>query len=195
MVNVAMIHTGLKSGIKPAFLLGVGSSFGDLCYAGTSAIGLAFVLNYVAIRWILWIGGTTVLAYLAFNMVKESITGGNGVSGTAHDQAVELTVTSSKELLRGFWLAVSSPSSILWFAAVGGSVIAASAGNSYRSLALFFSGFFLGGMVWSLFIAILSSKGGKFIGPKLRQYCCLISGLLFVYFTFKVAIEGYHPLL
>jgi L-lysine exporter family protein LysE/ArgO len=54
---------------------------------------------------------------------------------------------------------------------------------------------FLGGMVWSLFIAILSSKGGKFIGPKLRQYCCLISGLLFVYFAFKVAIEGYHILL
>lgn len=121
-VNVAMLHTGLKAGPKPAFLLGVGSCVGDLCYAGAAALGLSFILDYVIIGWMLWIGGTLALA-------------------------------------------------------------------------LFFSGFFVGGLAWSLCMAMLSGRGGKFIGPQLRRYCGVISAVIFASLACKVAIDGYHTLL
>ena len=49
--------------------------------------------------------------------------------------------------LRGALLAMSSPSAILWFAAVGGALIAKAGATSATTAPVFLGGFFLGGLV------------------------------------------------
>ncbi len=86
-------------------------------------VGMSLLMQFTVVRWILWIGGTLVLLYLSFNMMKETLWPKNLT------MSLEGSATRSKSwigtLLTGAGLALSSPSAILWFATVGGSIISA----------------------------------------------------------------------
>lgn len=60
---------------------------------------------------------------------------------------------------RGVMLAMSSPSAILWFAAVGGAIIARQ-GSDMTSAGLFLGGFFTAGVFWAFVLCLLASQGG-----------------------------------
>lgn len=197
MVNVATIKTGLERGFLRSFLVGFGSSLGDLVYAVLSMIGISLLLEHVLLRWILWIGGTIVLCYLAIHMLRETI------------RPKQLQISSENSLLSdqswfkavmfGMGLALSSPSAILWFATIGGSIIATT-GATFKEgdttpLLVFFIGFFCAGLVWSLFVAYASGQARKLMGPKLIRFFSLVSALLFVYFGSRVFMNGVHTLL
>jgi L-lysine exporter family protein LysE/ArgO len=92
-------------------------------------------------------------------------------------------------------LALSSPSAILWFAAVGGALIAKSGATSAGAAALFLSGFFLGGLGWTLFLCSLASHGRKRAGTGLLRACHVVSALLFAWFSYSVIVQGYHDLI
>jgi L-lysine exporter family protein LysE/ArgO len=97
--------------------------------------------------------------------------------------------------LRGVLLAVSSPSAILWFAAVGGALIAKTGATSPTTALQFLGGFFLGGLCWTIFICGLGSHGRKRAGAGLLRACHVLSALLFAYFSYSVIVNGYHDLI
>jgi L-lysine exporter family protein LysE/ArgO len=97
--------------------------------------------------------------------------------------------------LRGVLLAVSSPSAILWFAAVGGALIAKAGATSPKTALIFLGGFFLGGLCWTIFICGLGSHGRKRAGAGLLRACHVLSALLFAYFSYSVIVNGYHDLI
>lgn len=185
-VNVALFRTGLQRGMGPAFWLGLGSCLGDLIYAGLSAMAIGFVLQFAPVRWALWLGGTAILLYLAYKMIRESM----------HKQLVfnpldaPLTQSETLKLIgRGMALALSSPSALLWFATVGGSVIASQT-NSQSDIVPFFAGFFVAGVLFSVVIAYIASQGRR-LGPTWVRGLALASAALFLYFAIKVFVEGY----
>lgn len=194
IVNIAVIKTGLERGAVPSFLVGLGSSFGDLIYAGLSMVGMSLLMQFSAVRWILWIGGTVVLLYLSFNMIKETLRPRN--LNVASDGLVRSDNSWFKPFLTGVGLALSSPSAILWFAAVGGSVIAATA-RRYQidTLATFFLGFFCAGVLWSFVVAYVSGQVRKIIGTQWVRLLSLVSAVLFIYFACRVFLNGLHTLL
>lgn len=183
IVNVSIIRNGVEKGFYPAFMIGLGSCFGDLLYAFISLAGISFILNFLFVRYTLWIGGTIVLLYFAYNMAKHTIKN-------------SLHATESKEIKSGryFWngiaLALSSPTSILWFATVGGSIIASNHYQDKFALAFFFSGFFMAGLIWSMSISLISSHGGK-LGKTFSQTVSIISAILFLYFAVDIFLKGY----
>jgi L-lysine exporter family protein LysE/ArgO len=193
VVNVAMVRTGLQHGAKAAFLLGLGSSFGDLIYALTSLVAISFVLQNLMVRWCLWLGGTGVLLALTYRMLKESFNPAK-VSYASGDVSPPENHSGGGDFARGLGLALASPSAILWFATVGGSVIASSA-NGTKVLVPFFVGFFGCGVSWSLAIAIITGQGRKVMGPNFIRALSFGSALLFLYFAIKVFVEGYRTLL
>ncbi|BCQ64186.1 hypothetical protein PBOI14_59360 [Pseudomonas sp. Boi14] len=65
---------------------------------------------------------------------------------------------------------MSSPSAILWFAAVGGTLIARSGGGGIADSGLFLAGFFCAGLVWTLGLCLAATQGGKLLGTS----CCAI---------------------
>ncbi len=191
IVNIAIMKTGVERGALPALMIGVGSGIGDLVYAALSLVGISLVLELAAVRWALWIGGTLVLLYLTISMIRHSL------SSRAFTSDGDTTTSSSlrNDFLWGIGLALSSPSAILWFATVGGSVIASTHMESRLSLVDFFGGFFLASNLWSIAIAYICQHGGNMMGPKLMKGFSVASAGLFLCFAVKVFMNGYRTLL
>ena len=200
-VNIAMLRAGLQRGAASAFWLGVGSCVGDLVYAGLSAVAISVVLQFAAVRWALWLGGSGFMLFLAIKMIRESwhqmaAPTANMAAGVLSQSVALGPADMAKHVLRGLGLALSSPSAILWFATVGGSVIATqltTQSNAERGPALltFFTGFFVAGIVWTVLIALVSGQGRKLMGPQLTRGLTLASALMFAYFAVKIFVDGY----
>lgn len=192
-VNVALLRAGVQRGMLPALLIGIGSSFGDLVYAVLSMLGISLLLNSLLFKWILWIGGTAILLYMTWSMVKELY--------RPKELQLDAEEGAPRSLLKDFtWgigLALASPSAILWFATIGGSVIAASQADHHSNAALlqFFGGFFSASIMWSILLSGIASQGGKLMGPKLVRGFSFLSAVLFLYFAGKVFMNGLETLL
>jgi L-lysine exporter family protein LysE/ArgO len=195
LVNVAVLSLTLSHGFKPGFWLGLGSCFGDLIYASLALAGMAALLQFDAVRWVVWLGGAAVLLFLTWKMAREALfpASAPAVAGEAAPAAPR--TSAWRGFARGVLLAVSSPSAILWFAAVGGALIAKAGATSAPTASIFLSGFFLGGLCWTLFLCGLASHGRKRAGAGLLRGCHMLSALLFAYFSYSVIVNGYRDLI
>lgn len=194
LVNVAMLSLTISHGFKPGFWLGLGSCVGDLVYAALALAGMAVLLQFEAVRWAVWVGGGAVLLFLTGKMAREALSparaGNAGPQDSASPQA-----SAPRSFMRGVLLAMSSPSEILWFAAVGGALIAKAGATTPATASVFLSGFFLGGLAWTLFVCTLASQGRKRAGATLMRACHVVSALLFAYFSYSVIVGGYRDLI
>ncbi|MFX1734697.1 LysE family transporter [Paraburkholderia sp. A1RI_3L] len=195
LVNVAMISLTLTHGFKPGFWLGLGSCLGDLIYAALALAGMAALLQFAPVRWVVWIGGGAILLFLTWKMAREAVNPAVAPAVAGEADASTPHLSPSRGFTRGALLALSSPTAILWFAAVGGALIAKSGATNASGAAVFLSGFFLGGLAWTLFLCSLASHGRKRAGPGLLRACHVLSALLFAYFSWSVIVNGYHDLI
>ncbi|ABC38850.1 LysE family protein [Burkholderia thailandensis E264] len=195
LVNVAMLSLTLSHGFKPGFWLGVGSCVGDLVYAALALAGMAVLLRFEAVRWVVWLGGGAMLLFLTWKMAREALFP-EPARDIGDDAPAALARKGTwRNFARGMLLAMSSPSAILWFAAVGGALIAKAGATTPASASVFLSGFFLGGLAWTLFLCTLASQGRKRAGAGLMRACHVVSALLFAYFSYSVIAGGYRDLI
>jgi L-lysine exporter family protein LysE/ArgO len=186
LANIAMITLSMQRGFARGLWLGLGTCVGDLAYAILAMLGMAVLLQYEAVRYVLWLGGTAVLAWFCFRMIMSAITVNAGIEASAGQWGK----TRLALFLRGIFLAMSSPSAILWFAAVGGALIARQ-GSSMESASLFLGGFLTAGVVWSVALCALADQGGRIMGERMLRWAYMASALIFAYFTLYVVITGY----
>lgn len=183
IVNVATIRVALTQGGTAAFLLGVGSCVGDLIYFTLAATGVATLAQWAPVRWSLWLFGTAVLLYLAWKMAREVV----------HPRQITLGETPRQShhslLLAGMGLALASPTAILWFAAVGGSVIA-SLGGDRGALLPFAAGFAAAGLTWAAMIAYGAGTLRGSLGRPLTRALALASAIVFLYLATVVFVRG-----
>ncbi len=185
IVNIALINTAIRFGMRPAMLLGLGSCFGDLIYAILSLVGIGLLLKFDGVRWFISIGGVVLLLLLAWDAMRS----------LWRDQSSILVADAPLPIVprylfgRGLLLSLASPTSILWFAAIGGSLIARSNPQSHAGMLALFGGFFCGGFSWCLFITGLSSRGGRVLGDRFRGYCAGLSAALFIYFAVRILLS------
>ncbi|SAL39596.1 lysine exporter protein LysE/YggA [Caballeronia udeis] len=196
IANVAIISLTLSHGFKPGMMLGLGTCFGDLVYAALALAGMAALLQFDAVRWVVWIGGAIVLLFLTFKMAREALLPASAPPVEGEPDLIATPRPSHlRSFMRGTLLAVSSPSAILWFAAVGGALIAKAGATGPASASVFLIGFFCGGLGWTLFICTLASHGRKRAGTTLLRACHVLSAVLFAYFAYSVIVNGYHDLI
>jgi len=188
IANIAMITLAMQRGYFHGFWLGMGTCVGDLAYALLALTGMAVLLQYEAVRWILWIGGGAMLLFFAVKMLI-----------AAFRKASELNVSEShqyrpllREFGRGVVLAMSSPTAILWFATVGGALISRMGQHSVTATSWFLSGFFIAGMFWTCVLCLVGSFGGRLLGQRLLKYSYIASALIFSYFALYVIVSGYR---
>lgn len=189
IVNIALINAALSSGMRSAMQLGLGSCVGDLCYAVLSLLGIGVLLQFDWLRWSIAWGGLAILLYLAWDAARAVLRDRAGaVAGEAAAAALISSIEPRRLFARGVVLSLASPTSIIWFAAVGGSVIAQHNPHSAIGMVALFSGFFVGGFGWCLFITGLSAHGGRVLGDRFRRLCNAISAVLFVYFALRIVL-------
>ncbi|HEY1610981.1 MAG TPA: LysE family transporter [Paraburkholderia sp.] len=195
IVNVAIISTTLSHGFRPGFWLGLGSCFGDVTYAALALAGMAALLQFSPVRWVVWIGGAGILLMLTAKMAREALNPSTAPPVEGRADAASPHLSPSRGFVRGWLLALSSPTAILWFAAVGGALIAKSGATTAGAAALFLGGFFLGGLTWTLSLCSLASHGRKRAGTGLLRACHVLSAVLFAYFSYAVIVDGYRDLI
>jgi len=195
LVNVAIISATLSHGFRSGFWLGLGSCFGDLVYAALALAGMAALLQFEPVRWVVWIGGAAILLTLTAKMAREALRPSTAPPVEGRADTASPSVAPARGFARGVLLALSSPTAILWFAAVGGALIAKSGATTAGAAALFLGGFFAGGLAWTLFLCGLASHGRKRAGAGLLRACHLLSALLFAYFSWEVIVDGYRDLI
>lgn len=186
MVNVAIVKAGVERGFKSSFLIGFGSCFGDMAYLALALFGFSYILDIEAVKWTLWIAGTIVLLFLSYKMIKESL----------HPKMIDWNGSGlkSRKSSADFWFglgtALSSPTVMLWFVASAGPIVAELNGDGRSVVAMFVTGFFAAGLLWSFMMALISSRTGKALGPTFIRVLSLLSAILFLYFAVKVFISG-----
>ncbi len=188
LVNVAAMRVGARDGAWPSFVLGLGSGCGDMIYAGAAMLGISAVLSFAGVRWSLWAGGSLVLAYLALRMLRESLRPAPLANLAAGEAPPARRLAGY--FAQGLGLALASPSAILWFAAVGGAVIASTAGRTGGGVWPFLAGFFGGGLAWSAVIAVASSRCGR-LGAGFVRAVSVGGALVFAALAVKVFLDGY----
>lgn len=187
IANIAMMTLAMQRGFAQGFLLGVGTCIGDLIYAMLAMAGMTVLLHIEPVRWALWIGGSVILTVLSIKMLGSALKASPGLEDKAQQPKPESRLAS---LSRGIFLAMSSPSAILWFAAVGGAIIAKQ-GRSMANISLFLTGFFMAGLFWAVVLCGLARQGGKLMGAKMLKISYLASALIFIYFAVYVVYSGY----
>lgn len=190
IVNVAIIDTSLKQGARPAIWMGLGSCVGDLIWAVISLLGMSVLLQFTAVRWVTWLGGGSLLLFLAVKMARQAWQDARQIETSTMPQSGRRSLFG-----RGMMLAMASPSSILWFAAVGGSLIAQATDGSLLSTTRFLTGFFAGGLGWTLLIVYSATHGARLFGQRFTQGCLLLSAVLYLWFAGLVLVNGYRNLL
>jgi L-lysine exporter family protein LysE/ArgO len=184
IVNVAIVRTALQRGGRAGLAVGAGSCFGDLFYFGAALLGVATLLAWPPFRWALWLGGTAILIGLSVKMVREVV----------RPRALDFDGPADpRPALRlfgwGFSLSLASPTAILWFAVVGGSVIA-ELGGTRADLIPFAAGFFAAGLAWSAGLAAAAATLRHVGGRRLSRALAFASALLFIYFAVMVFVRG-----
>lgn len=187
IANIAMITLAMQRGYLQGFWLGIGTCFGDLAYAILALAGMTVLLQYSSVRWSLWLGGSGLLVYFAIKMLI-SAWRGPGAPVSPHPAQAR---GGWREFGRGVFLAMSSPTSILWFAAVGGVLISRSGAHGLVGAGLFLCGFFSAGVLWCAVLCLVASQGGKLLGDRLLRYSYLASAAIFCYFAVYVIGSGY----
>ena len=168
IANVAIISLALSHGFKPGFVLGLGTCFGDLFYAALALAGMSALLQFSAVRWVVWIGGAIVLLFLTWKMAREALYPASAPPVEGEADLTEPRPSHCEGFLRGALLAVSSPS--------GDSLVRGGRRRADRQgrrdepdeRAPCFSRLFLGGLGWTIFICTLASHGRKRAGTA----CC-----------------------
>ena len=188
VANIAMITLAMQRGCLQGFWLGLGTCFGDLCYAILAMAGMSVLLQYESVRWVLWLGGSAMLIGFAIKMIRNALSPQDALA-LEHTPAA---TSGKKDFMRGVFLAMSSPSAILWFAAVGGTLISRAGGEGALSTALFLSGFFCAGLVWSAGLCFAAAQGGRLLGQSLLRYSYIASAAIFCYFAAFVILSGYR---
>ncbi len=195
IVNIAIIRAGLMHGFKPALWLGLGSTIGDTIYLSLSVIGISMILDFLVFHWILWIGSTGLLLYMSIHMFREAwnehkIKAKMGIM--LQTENVNKKQNAKRFLSQGLILALSSPSSILWFVASGGSIIDSHVSRNFDSqIIYFFCGFISAGLLWSIVLAYTIWHSKRLISNNVIQLLYLLSAVLFLYFTVKTFVYGY----
>ncbi|KAA5974473.1 MULTISPECIES: LysE family translocator [unclassified Pantoea] len=188
IANIAMITLAMQRGYFHGFWLGMGTCVGDLAYALLALAGMAVLLQYEVVRWILWIGGGAMLLWFAGKMLIAAFRNASepDVSETHHSRPL------IREFGRGVVLAMSSPSAILWFATVGGALISRMGPHNVAATSCFLGGFFIAGMFWTCVLCLVGSFGGKLLGQRLLKYSFIASAIIFSYFAVYVIMSGYR---
>jgi L-lysine exporter family protein LysE/ArgO len=188
IVNVAAMRAGVRDGGMASLALGIGSCFGDLVYATVAVAGVSTLLGLPAVRWTTWLAGTAALVYLSVKAVRDDWRHAGLVEPSRGVAEARRPLTY---LAQGFGLALASPSAILWFASVGGAVIASSTGSSFRATALFFAGFFAAGLLWSIVVALISAQGRR-LGDRSVRVFGVVSAAVFIWLAVGVFLNGYR---
>lgn len=188
VVNVTVVRTAIERGALPAFLIGFGSCIGDVIWACAGALGVSALLTWPPAAWLLWLGGSGILCWLAAAGLRDA------ARATSIDQSSPLRRADGiRAIGLGLAIALGSPTLILWTATVGGSVVAAHA-SSIAGFIPFIAGFAAASVTHAAVLSGLVGASRRFAGVRTIRAVSFVSALMFAGFAIGIFVDGFRRL-
>jgi threonine/homoserine/homoserine lactone efflux protein len=175
-VNTEAIRRGAVQGARSTLLVETGSLIGDTLWAVLALTGVTFLAHYLAAQVVLGIAGGFFLLRMAWMALHNALM--RPQVGTAS------TTSTRGDFATGVVFGLANPVGLAFWSGLGSSVIAS--GVVGVQFVFFFVGFFLGAVLWSLFISALIRWGRRWIRPSFFRWINLLCGLALAYFGIEV---------
>ncbi len=170
VVAAEAVRRGFARGYWPALLVALGSLVGDAMWAIIALVGVSFLAQSMLMRLLLGIVGTGLLAYLSWNAIRDARKGAMPEPNGAISQG---------DFTTGAFLSLGNPFAVAFWLGVSGSVVSTIVPNPQTShLIVFFSGFMLSCLLWSVFLAGLVAWGRQLLRPVFFRWVNLFCGVL-----------------
>jgi len=173
-IGVLCIRRTFNKGRMTGFLSGLGAATADAFYGAVAGFGLTFLSNFLIGQqtWLRLIGGV-ILCYLGIRtFVSKPAEQGASVEGNSLWSAYFST----------FFLTLTNPMTILFFAAVFAGLGVGSAGDHYVSAGILVLGVFIGSALWWLILSGFTGLLRGMFNVKRLQWLNRISGLIIIGF-------------
>lgn len=183
-VTAQVLKRGFERGFSAAFSLQVGALIGMGLWAMIAFAFAALLAQNMTIRLILGLVGSGLLMYLAYDALR-----------TAYHQPQTDTEEIDSTSMRGDFgmgvaLSLSNPLPIAFWLGIGNSVIPDEAkALGVDTFAIFFIGFMLSALLWSLGLSSLLGWGRRFVTPRFIRVMNAIGGLVLGVFASKLLWE------
>jgi threonine/homoserine/homoserine lactone efflux protein len=173
-IGILCIRRTLNQGRVIGFLSGLGAATADALYGAIAGFGLTFLSNFLTGHqtWLRLIGGglLCIIGVRTF------------VSKPAEQEATVEGKSLWSAYLSTFFLTVTNPMTILFFAAVFAGLGVGSTSDYYGSAAVLVVGVFTGSALWWLFLTGFTGLLRGLFNFKRLQWLNRISGLMIIGF-------------
>ncbi|MFS0840348.1 LysE family transporter [Paenibacillus sp. 1P03SA] len=184
-INAAQLEKGVRFGFLHAWLVGVGAMFADLFYMLLIYFGVAHFLDTPFMKTFLWLFGCFVLLYTGIVTLKNL--------KIRENSEMRESPSEMSSFRSGFFMALTSPLTILFWLGIYGSILAQSSQSHGAGQALWHSlGIFVGIMVWDVSMALIASSFHRFGNRLILQIISLLAGISLILFGLYF---GYQALL
>lgn len=173
-IGILCIRRTLDQGRIIGFLSGLGAATADAWYGAIAGFGLTFLSNFLIGQqtWLRLIGGGLLCIIGARTFVSKPAERGASAEGNSLWSAY----------LSTFFLTLTNPMTILFFAAVFAGLGVGSAGGHYVSAAILVLGVFTGSALWWLILSGFTGLLRGMFNFRRLQWLNRISGLIIIGF-------------
>lgn len=175
-VNTEAIRRGAAHGARATFFVESGSLIGDSLWAVLALTGVSLFAQHLAVQVVLGIAGGTFLLRIAWLALHEAF--------TKHDTSSPETNAKRGDFMTGVVFGLANPVGLAFWSGLGSSIVAS--GATGTQFVLFFTGFFVGAVVWCFGISALIRWGRRWIRPSFFRWINLFCGLVLCYFGGEV---------
>jgi threonine/homoserine/homoserine lactone efflux protein len=184
VVTAETVRRGAARGFIPALFVQFGSLVGDTTWAIIALTGLAFIVQNNIAKAILSVIGILLMLKLSWDAFKD-----------AH-QSKELDTISSAggvhrgDFANGAFLSLGNPMNIVFWTGLGTTAFSSlSARPQFADLAVFFTGFLVGALLWCFIMAALVAWGRRFVTPAFFRWVNISCGIALGFFALQLALN------
>jgi chemosensory pili system protein ChpE len=184
-VTAETLRRGLSRGVRPAFLVQLGSLVGDATWAAVALGGAALLARGEAARLALGALGAALLLRLSWSALRDAWTGAgpetrSGVGG---------------DFRAGAALSLTNPWGMVFWLGVGGAMASAGVAEPGAAhFATFFGGFMGGAVLWVFVASGAVAWGRRWVGPGLYRWVNGVCGVALGGFALRLCFEVYQLL-
>lgn len=178
-VMAATIAAGTKSKHAGIFI-SLGHSSIELPLIAAIILGLGFVFEHPAAKFIIGLAGGAFLLWMGFGMFKEI--------KNYHESRPPFN--SKGPIMTGIILSASNPYFLLWWATVGLNLAKDAAGLGYIAIILFALVHSLCDMGWLEILSFTSYKGTKFLNEKNQKIVLGVCAAAIIFFGFYFIVKS-----
>ena len=179
--NVEVIRRGTKEGWRSAAAFCSGVMVALVLYLLLVVFGLSFLVESDLLNTLLTFFGVIVLAYLAYNSIRDFFTG----TGVDLDNQAS---SGNRHFVPGIVLTISNPAILLLWTGIMGADLATSHASLGQGL-LLSVGILIGVALFFTGLTVLIYYGRRLLKQQVLKYVSLAAGIVLSFFCVKFAYD------